>query len=208
MKIEVNGPCPCGSGKKYKFCCMRKEKKTEYDRINDIILTSGYDDKVSKLICGLYRYMREKIWTGACHATCSILYVGLSELGYSPTICIGEAADVHRPRFDHSWIKLDGKILDLAIAIPLWGHEQFAGPVVFDVDLYKGTKHELIYGVPGGSLDAAARVAIDTPFSEYMSSYPDGQNGLWGILEYVYPGKIEIEKLKIKYADTKREFVK
>lgn len=24
-KIGRNDPCPCGSGKKYKFCCMRKE---------------------------------------------------------------------------------------------------------------------------------------------------------------------------------------
>ena len=23
-KIQPNDPCPCGSGKKYKFCCMRK----------------------------------------------------------------------------------------------------------------------------------------------------------------------------------------
>ena len=23
-KIQPNDPCPCGSGKKYKFCCMKK----------------------------------------------------------------------------------------------------------------------------------------------------------------------------------------
>ena len=22
-----NGPCPCESGKKYKFCCMRKDRR-------------------------------------------------------------------------------------------------------------------------------------------------------------------------------------
>lgn len=26
-KIGRNDPCPCGSGKKYKSCCMLKEKK-------------------------------------------------------------------------------------------------------------------------------------------------------------------------------------
>lgn len=26
-KVGRNEPCPCGSGKKYKFCCMRKESK-------------------------------------------------------------------------------------------------------------------------------------------------------------------------------------
>ncbi|MDD7674674.1 MAG: SEC-C metal-binding domain-containing protein, partial [Oscillospiraceae bacterium] len=25
-KIGPNDPCPCGSGKKYKKCCMQKEK--------------------------------------------------------------------------------------------------------------------------------------------------------------------------------------
>ena len=96
MKIEVNGPCPCGSGKKYKHCCMRKAKMTEYDRIKDIVQTSGYDEKVGQFLCSLYRNMRDRNWTGACHATCSILYVGLSEMGYAPTIYMGE---LHEPLF-------------------------------------------------------------------------------------------------------------
>ncbi|PIS34833.1 MAG: hypothetical protein COT37_00570 [Parcubacteria group bacterium CG08_land_8_20_14_0_20_43_9] len=25
MKVGRNGPCPCGSGKKYKKCCIAKE---------------------------------------------------------------------------------------------------------------------------------------------------------------------------------------
>jgi len=28
-KVGPNDPCPCGSGKKYKKCCMRKEKSAE-----------------------------------------------------------------------------------------------------------------------------------------------------------------------------------
>ena len=27
-KIGRNDPCPCGSGKKYKKCCLNKEKTT------------------------------------------------------------------------------------------------------------------------------------------------------------------------------------
>ena len=26
VKIRVNDPCPCGSGKKYKKCCIHKER--------------------------------------------------------------------------------------------------------------------------------------------------------------------------------------
>jgi hypothetical protein len=29
MKIGRNAPCPCGSGKKYKKCCLKKETKEE-----------------------------------------------------------------------------------------------------------------------------------------------------------------------------------
>ena len=28
-KIGPNDPCPCGSGKKYKKCCMQKDKMSE-----------------------------------------------------------------------------------------------------------------------------------------------------------------------------------
>ena len=28
-KVGPNDPCPCGSGKKYKKCCMQKDKVTE-----------------------------------------------------------------------------------------------------------------------------------------------------------------------------------
>ena len=34
VKIGRNDPCPCGSGKKYKFCCMNKPKE-EIDLIED-----------------------------------------------------------------------------------------------------------------------------------------------------------------------------
>jgi len=35
MKIGSNEPCPCGSGKKYKWCCINKEQDT---------ITANYDD--------------------------------------------------------------------------------------------------------------------------------------------------------------------
>lgn len=32
-KIGRNDPCPCGSGKKYKKCCLGKEDNPEYSDI-------------------------------------------------------------------------------------------------------------------------------------------------------------------------------
>ncbi|WMJ16409.1 SEC-C metal-binding domain-containing protein [Geobacillus proteiniphilus] len=33
MSIGRNDPCPCGSGKKYKKCCMNKQQKHEIKRV-------------------------------------------------------------------------------------------------------------------------------------------------------------------------------
>ncbi len=39
MKIGRNDPCPCGSGKKYKFCCLKKIDNTK----TEIIAQNGYE---------------------------------------------------------------------------------------------------------------------------------------------------------------------
>jgi len=39
-KISRNGPCPCGSGKKYKNCCINKELPELDD--NDLLRISSY----------------------------------------------------------------------------------------------------------------------------------------------------------------------
>lgn len=39
IKIGRNDPCPCGSGKKYKFCCLNKPK----DAIDSICYTISVD---------------------------------------------------------------------------------------------------------------------------------------------------------------------
>jgi hypothetical protein len=33
MKIGRNDPCPCGSGRKYKVCCLAKDAKAETEAI-------------------------------------------------------------------------------------------------------------------------------------------------------------------------------
>ena len=32
-KIKRNAPCPCGSGKKYKQCCMARDKQEQVERV-------------------------------------------------------------------------------------------------------------------------------------------------------------------------------
>ena len=35
-KVGRNDPCPCGSGKKYKNCCMKKDQEAERQAIKDL----------------------------------------------------------------------------------------------------------------------------------------------------------------------------
>lgn len=206
MKINRNDLCPCGSGKKYKQCCLKKDSMTEYELIKSVVEQEGYEASVSDFICNLYRYMRENQWNGACHATCSILFVGLSELGYTPRIYIGEAAIPTRPRFDHSWIKVDEKVIDLAVALPLKANERISGPIVFDINIDTNQRHQLIYGIENGELGDEAKFVFDTPFTTYMGMFPKEKNGLWDILKKVFPKEIDIESIKSKYKNVQRIF--
>ena len=50
---------------------------------------------------------------GACHASSAILFILLREQGYEAVPCIGEVSK--QPIvFDHSWIEINGNIIDAA----------------------------------------------------------------------------------------------
>lgn len=123
MKIGRNDSCPCGSGKKYKNCCLRKETMSIHDRIKQVVKESGYNEDIGNVLANMYRYMERKQWWGACHASCAALYVCLSELGYKPKLCIGEVLG-QGLYFDHSWISLDDKMIDLAISMTMLGEHR------------------------------------------------------------------------------------
>jgi len=115
MKIGRNDPCPCGSGKKYKKCCLIKRKQPLNEKIADVIQVNGLKPLLGDLLYNAYRFIMDMGMAGMCHALSSILYVGISEMGYEPEICIGEVDDPFQrvTRFDHSWILLNGKIIDI-----------------------------------------------------------------------------------------------
>lgn len=88
------------------------------DRIKQAVKESGYNEDIGNVLANMYRYMERKQWWGACHASCAALYVCLSELGYKPKLCIGEVLG-QGLYFDHSWISLDDKMIDLAISMTM-----------------------------------------------------------------------------------------
>ncbi len=50
---DMYAPCPCGSGKKFKFCCYQKQR--EQTRIVEVVAGSGKDGKRKR---ALYRQGR------------------------------------------------------------------------------------------------------------------------------------------------------
>ena len=203
MSIGRNDPCPCGSGRKYKKCCLLKEKLFDpYNAINQIVADNQYPQTVAQTIENLMRFISDRKWYGACHASCAALYVALKELGFNPILCAGEV-DAHSFIFDHSWIELDGKIIDAAIAFPLQGNP-LSNLIVFGVDIFTKEPSNLIYGTSRGTgLDIDANFATTVPFCIYMDNFPDAPNGLWSVVEYLLGHKVDIAAMRIKYSNTK-----
>lgn len=175
--------------------------------ISNKLSSSSYSPKLINAVCTLYRYMQQNHWTGACHASSSVLYVALSELGYRPILCIGEVYGKHL-YFDHSWIELDGKIIDLAISMTLFHHMAVTGPVILDTDILTGKKTSVQYGVSGRGIEEGCSVMMDTPFDLYMDINSCGGRKLWEIVSLVLEKEINTDRLRMKYANVKRELVR
>lgn len=207
MKIGRNDPCPCGSGKKYKHCCLQKESMSTEQLIRAAVNANGYDDRISDVLCNLNRYMQRKKWWGACHASCSALYVALFELGYSPKLCIGEMMG-QGLYFDHPWIDLDGKIIDMAISMTLLGGSPASEPILFGKNIRNGMEPIIEYGVPRRGIEGESLIVMNLPFIDYMDAFPDEKDGLWGVVRELLEKEIDIEFLRNKYRDVERTIVR
>lgn len=207
MKIGRNDPCPCGSGKKYKKCCLLKESMSTNSLLRTAVQDAGYSNSLANVLCNLNDYMQRKQWWGACHASSSALYVALTELGYQPTLCIGELMGKGL-YFDHSWIELDGRILDMAISMTLLGGMPVSDPIFFGKNVRSGLKPMLEYGVPGRGIEGETLLVMNTPFPEYMDKYPDEENGLWGVVQVLLGHTIDIPTLRKKYQMVERRIIR
>lgn len=172
------------------------------------------DSTLSTVIVKLFDYMMTKGdgLFGCCHALSSVLYVALSELGYSPQIYIGECKYKEREPFDHSWITIDDKVIDLAIFMPLTlVCGGYTGPIILDIDAISMRKSEMEYGINTGlPLAKETTFALNTPFVDYMDMFPYENEGLWTVLKMIMPDNsmLDISQLKEKYKNTERVFIR
>ncbi len=151
--------------------------------------------------------MERKQWWGACHATCAALYVCLFEIGCTADLCIGEVLG-QGLYFDHSWITVDGKIIDLAISMTLLGGTPASEIIVFGNDIKAGLPPILDYGVPGRGIEDQAKLVMEIPFVQYMDNFQDEKDGLWGVVREVLNTEIDIPSLREKYKNTKRVLIR
>lgn len=177
------------------------------DCIKQAVKESGYNEDIGNVLANMYRYMERKQWWGACHASCAALYVCLSELGYKPKLCIGEVLG-QGLYFDHSWISLDDKMIDLAISMTLLGGAPASGAIILGKDIKTGLPPILDYGVPGRGIEDQAKFVMGLPFNQYMDSFPDEKGGLWGVVREVLSTDVNISSLREKYKDTKRVLIR
>lgn len=180
--------------------------------VKEIVNKNGYGEDMADVILNLYDYIMEKTWYGACHASTAVLYVALKEMGYNVALKIGECQHKSDKPFDHSWIELDDKIIDLAIFLPFTQNVgMYGGPVVCGLDVISLKPSEVTYGVNTGlPFFGETEMAINTTLSDYMDRFPNELNGLWTVLEKVYPydGELVISDLRNKYKTIKRELVR
>ena len=206
-KAGRNDPCPCGSGKKYKNCCLSSGTQSIRDRINRSVKEHGYDSTMGRVLCNMYDYMGKKQWRGACHAISSVLYVALSEIGYKTTLCIGEVTG-NNLYFDHSWITIDGMIIDFAINKTLLNGDPVSGIIIFNQDIETGLSPCLTYGVQGRGIEDDALLVAEMPFVTFMNLYPDEEDGLWSIVEKILETPIDIFQMEKKYEHVTRMLIR
>lgn len=207
-KIGRNDLCFCGSGKKFKHCCFKNSNSINiYNQISNIIASYDQNHELTEVLTRLLRYMKDNSWTGACHATAATLFVALSEIGYSPKLCVGEVG-YESAFFDHSWIEIDERIIDLAISMPLTG-VYISAPIVLDKNIITMKKYDCIYGINYGvGLDPIAAKIVNMPFDKYMGAYPNLSDGLWSLANSILARESNVGLMKEKYKNASWNVIK
>jgi hypothetical protein len=160
MKLSRNDLCICGSGKKYKKCCLnwRKNWAAGIDH-------HECDQQVKDIIKGAFDFIAEHDYKGGCHLVSAIVYILLTEKGYNPVVRLGEV-QIDDYIFDHSWIELDGKVIDVAIMNTLQDGFKFP-PVLYGKSVSTGKQVEYQYGV-SQYIDATGQLVIGQSIGQYI----------------------------------------
>lgn len=180
--------------------------------IRCIMANHNMSEDCTNAVLRAYAFMIEKNYFGGCHALSSALYVVLSELGLSPELCVGECQVPGMPPFDHSWITVNGEIIDLAIYFPLTQQiNSMSGPVIFGVDAITNRMPRTQYGIDSGlPLSNDTLRVINSNFVDYMDNFPLVKGGLWSLVMGMLPptSNVTVNDLQARYCVVERQYVK
>jgi hypothetical protein len=156
--IGRNDKCPCGSGLKYKQCCLRKNNLT----FNEI----ESDDKMRQIVKSTYDFIIDNDFQGSCHITSAVMYILLSEVGFTDLVVKTGVVDIDEGLFDHSWLEYQGKKIDLAVMNTLQNGIKLP-PVFLDKLIGATESQEYIYGVDM-DLDKEATFVLSQSIGDYI----------------------------------------
>lgn len=160
MKANRNDVCPCGSEKKYKKCCLNWRGKWA-----EGIDSYECDKEVKDIIRGTYDFIAEHDYQGGCHTISAIMHILLTENGFNSVVRLGEV-QIDGMTFDHSWIDLDGKVIDIAIMNTLQDRIKIP-PVIFGESVSTGKQVEYRYGV-SPNIDGTAQAVLNMSIGNYL----------------------------------------
>lgn len=114
--------------------------------------------------------------------------------------------------FDHSWVTVDDKVIDLACYMPLPNPEGItiaSYPIVLSTDVVTKSTPKLTYGVETGmGFDFQTQQLLRMPFVDYLDNYPFEKNGLWTVIQRISPVPINYRTLREKYSNVQRKICK
>ncbi|COF40547.1 Predicted metal-binding protein related to the C-terminal domain of SecA [Streptococcus pneumoniae] len=190
---ERNEPCPCGSGRKYKKCCINKiENPVDVWKQKAIQLSLEINNNKNLVdtYFAVFNHAMRKQWIGACHALSSILYILLKEQGFKPNLEIGFTESSKVPfSFCHSWITLDGFPYDVGLyrSHSPFQHDinpylQISAPIFKGIDIESGVVTNISFGVSSDreSIDNNFKRITNMTLVEYMENWPNHKDGLFG----------------------------
>lgn len=206
-----NEPCPCGSGKKYKKCCLNKvENSIEVwkQRANQL----SNNKELVETFFAVFEHAKRKNWRGSCHAVSSILCVLLCEQGIDAQLRIGYVrSQKFDATFSHSWITIEDKSYDVGLyranpINPLHYYSEVSPPIFKGVNLESFTDTDVIFGVRTSSIaeakDKTFQQIIKLSIEEYMRNWPNHKLGLWNEVIEIADTlglRLDYEALKTKY---------
>ncbi|MFS2016052.1 lasso peptide biosynthesis protein [Massilia sp. CT11-108] len=141
----------------------------------------GKDGLAYRVFEVVLRDVWEKPYLGACHDTSAIMYIMLAELGQASELCVGQVKVPNGPYLDHSWVEVDGKVIDAAISLPRIDGGLCSFPVFGSIDLGYNNQMELDYAYDDGKGFTDFALAVyGVPLGEF-TRLPGGNEHLWEI---------------------------